>query len=175
MLNRLRFTPAWQGAVERREQAGFDVADGAVSEADGAGGGQSAQTLAKGKSRRWRDGGKRTRVAVARLYRATAWFRMRCGSDGAGLAGFIASAVTERVGGNDNGHSLVAAGLLGVELSGRLCRQGCPRSTDGSRRMRGNHSRQWRVVHCDPKVSLALQFWACYFPENKLISLKKTI
>ncbi len=31
MLNRLRFTPAWQGAIERREQAGFDVAAGAVS------------------------------------------------------------------------------------------------------------------------------------------------
>jgi len=54
MLNRLRFTPTWQGAVERREQAGFDVADGAVSEADGAGGGQTAQTLANAKSRRWR-------------------------------------------------------------------------------------------------------------------------
>jgi hypothetical protein len=89
MLNRLRFTPAWQGAIERREQAGFDVADGAVSEADGAGGGQHAQTLAKAKSRRWRDGGKGTREAVARLYRATAWFRMRCGSDGAGLAGLL--------------------------------------------------------------------------------------
>jgi len=74
MLNRLRFTPAWQGTVERREQTGFDVADGAVSKADGACGGQYARTLAKAKSRRWRDGGKGTREAVARLYRATAWF-----------------------------------------------------------------------------------------------------
>jgi hypothetical protein len=54
MLNRLRFTPAWQRAVERREQAGFEVADEAVSESDGAGGGQTAQTFAKAKSRRWR-------------------------------------------------------------------------------------------------------------------------
>ncbi len=89
MLNRLRFTSAWQGAVEYREQAGFEVADEAVSEADGAGGGQSTQTLARGKSRRWWDGGKGTRKAVARLYRATAWFRMRCSSDGAGLAGLL--------------------------------------------------------------------------------------
>ncbi|MDP3037831.1 MAG: hypothetical protein Q8N07_08875, partial [Rhodocyclaceae bacterium] len=58
-------------------QDGFDVADGAVSEADGAGGGQTTQTLAKAKSRRWRDGGKGTCEAVARLNRATAWFRMR--------------------------------------------------------------------------------------------------
>ena len=33
---------------------------------------------------------------MTRLYRVTARFRMRCGSDGAGLAGLIASAVTER-------------------------------------------------------------------------------
>jgi hypothetical protein len=92
----LAIYPGLAGPVERCEQAGFDVADGAVSEADGAGGGQTAQTLANAKSRRWQDGGKGVREAVARLYRATAWFRMRCGSDGAGLAGFVASAVTER-------------------------------------------------------------------------------
>jgi len=40
--------------------------------ANGAGGGQYARTLAKAKSRRWRDGGKGTRGAVARFFRATA-------------------------------------------------------------------------------------------------------
>lgn len=45
--------------VERSEQAGVEVADGAVSEADGAGGGQYAPKPAKRKSRRWRDGDSR--------------------------------------------------------------------------------------------------------------------
>lgn len=35
------------------------------------------------KNRHWHDGSNGTREAVARLYRATAWFRMRCDSDGA--------------------------------------------------------------------------------------------
>ena len=34
---------------------------------------------------------------MTQVYHVTAWFRMRCGSDGAGLAGSFASAVTERV------------------------------------------------------------------------------
>jgi hypothetical protein len=42
MFNRLRFTPDWPCAIEHREQAVFDVANEAVSEADGAGGGQYA-------------------------------------------------------------------------------------------------------------------------------------
>lgn len=46
--------------VERSEPLGFDVADEAVSEADGAGGGQYAPKPAKCKSRRWRDGDSRS-------------------------------------------------------------------------------------------------------------------
>ena len=57
--------------------------------ADGAGGGQYAPTLAQGKSQRRRDGGSESDKAVTRLYRVTAWFRSRRGSDGAGLAGLL--------------------------------------------------------------------------------------
>lgn len=48
-------------AVEHSEpiESFPNVADGAVSEADGADGGQTARTFAKGKSRRWRDGDSR--------------------------------------------------------------------------------------------------------------------
>ena len=46
--------------VERSEQAGVEAADGAVSEADGAGGGQHAPRPGKTKSRRWRDGDSRS-------------------------------------------------------------------------------------------------------------------
>jgi len=42
--------------------------------ANGACCGQTARTLAKAKSRRWQDGGKGTREAVARFFRTTAWF-----------------------------------------------------------------------------------------------------
>jgi hypothetical protein len=47
--------------VERSEpnRSFHGVADGAVSEADGAGGGQYARAYAKRKSRRWRDGDSR--------------------------------------------------------------------------------------------------------------------
>ncbi len=61
--------PAGLGAIEHREQAGVEVADGAASEAGGADGGQRAQTPAKGKSRRWpaqwRSGGGAGGAAVA--------------------------------------------------------------------------------------------------------------
>jgi hypothetical protein len=50
----------------------------------------------QGKSRRWRYGDKRRHKAVTQVYRVTARCRMRCGSDGAGIAGSFASAVTER-------------------------------------------------------------------------------
>jgi len=53
----------------------------------------------QGKSRRWRDGDYRGHKALTQSYRVTARFRMRRGSDGAGIAGFFASAVTERVSG----------------------------------------------------------------------------
>ncbi len=55
--------PAGLGAIEHREQASLEVADGAASEAGGADGGQHAQTPAKGKSRRWRDGDSRSEKA----------------------------------------------------------------------------------------------------------------
>ena len=48
--------PAGLGAIEHSEQAGVEVADGAVSEAGGADGGQYATMPGKAKSRRWRDG-----------------------------------------------------------------------------------------------------------------------
>jgi hypothetical protein len=52
----------------------------------------------QGKSRRWRDGDCRRHKASARVFCALARFRMRRGSDGAGIAGSCASAVTERSG-----------------------------------------------------------------------------
>lgn len=54
--------------------------------------------LGQGKSRRWRDGDSRRHESQCAFFCALARFRMRCGSEGAGLAGFFASAVTERVG-----------------------------------------------------------------------------
>jgi len=59
MFNRLRFTPARRCAVEHSEQGKPfpGVAAEAASNAGGADGGQNAQTSAKAKSRRWRDGG----------------------------------------------------------------------------------------------------------------------
>ncbi len=100
MFNRLRFTPARRhdSRAGRANLAFADVAAGAVGSliADGVGGGQQAPKQAKGKSRRWRDGGSRRDKAVTQPYRVTAWCRMRCGSDGAGLARTFASAVTER-------------------------------------------------------------------------------
>jgi hypothetical protein len=53
------------GAIERSEHASFSVADGAVSEADGAGGGQYARKFARAKSRHGRDGASRGEKAVA--------------------------------------------------------------------------------------------------------------
>ena len=50
----------------------------------------------QGKSRRWRYGDKRRHESQCAVSCALAWFRMRCGSDGAGIAGSFASAVTER-------------------------------------------------------------------------------
>ncbi len=51
--------PDGLGAIEHSEQSGLEVADGAASAAGGADGGQHVTKQAKGKSRRWRDGGSR--------------------------------------------------------------------------------------------------------------------
>lgn len=50
----------------------------------------------QGKSRRWRYGDYRRHKAVARLFARRRASSTRGGSDGAGIAGSFASAVTER-------------------------------------------------------------------------------
>ena len=102
MFNRLRFTPARLCA--RRARRGDLALSGVAGEAvgsftaDGADGGQVAPRQTTCKSRRWRHGDGRRHEAVTQPYRVTARHSRRGGSDGAGLAGLSASAVTERAG-----------------------------------------------------------------------------
>ena len=73
----------------------------------------------QGNSRRWRDGDRRRHKAVTRPHRVTARRSRRGGSDGAGLAGLSASAVTERAGERVRPAG-IASGLPG-RRSGRRC------------------------------------------------------
>lgn len=114
--------PAGLGAIEHCEQARVGVADGAASAAGGAGGGQYATKPAKGKSRRWRDGGSGRDKAVARS--ATAWLSTRHGSRlqagerlFAGRRSGVAAAVQEGTavaGGTKPGRGFMRAG--GVQV-----------------------------------------------------------